>query len=646
MADSVIEKRNQFLAEVAEIDSEIMKLKDLMLEKMQKAVDLELQSLGDVSQMTQKFLEAFQYSMEDKTVIETEKIVKIEVKEKEVFKAKRSINQEEFNKLLLVHQNKQRQGVYEILDLSNCLFEEITFTGEFKDVLFKKCDFMRCNFDNVQMENVSFSKSDFIDGKMLSSDFNNCNFYNAGINFSFFSNSMFKNCSFETTAFASGTVEKNSFYKCTFLEASIHATKFNDNLIQDCEGMESIDLSNNNAEYQKEFKINPFSHNNVRHEFVIANADFINQDFKIILRTYQNEEKVFESDFNINYDMETHKLSDSVLSDAGMDEVRDAWSFQKPEIEKQLQKLEFENKAIITNPKIMVRKSDALRFQDNTIYDLKDFSDKLMSDIKSNGSQNIEYILVFDYDKQHYQYKGIYESDFEKVGFIEHLKGSVFFNNAQIKYLENYINTPKMKYQQISADSKQDLTKQNVINQYRGYAYIKGNGEKQRPLMITGGSREEILIKLQNMNQERPEDNQLLICYMKMFNKETGKFEAEGKYDIKTGLDISPIYLELPHTRNREKWNNTVATLKEHGAKYNPELKKFYITKQQDLNFFADYIPKDMYASLKSSEAHTAMKSQSDNKDSIINKLNENKGKMSSEPLPQNEQKNIDTPVL
>ena len=53
-----------------------------------------------------------------------------------------------------------------------------------------------------------------------------------------------------------------------------------------------------------------------------------------------------------------------------------------------------------------------------------------------------------------------------------------------------------------------------------------------------------------------------------------------------------------------------------------------------------------MYASLKSPEAHTATKSHSDYKDSIMDKLNENKGKMSSEPLPKSEQKNIDIPVL
>lgn len=125
---------------------------------------------------------------------------------------------------------------------------------------------------------------------------------------------------------------------------------------------------------------------------------------------------------------------------------------------------------------------------------------------------------------------------------------------------------------------------------YRAYAYMKGTGSDQNPKPIYGDSPAGIIAIFQKWNQARTKAMKLQICYIQKLNADTNKFESAVKYDIESGRDITPIYLNLPHM-GKDAFKQLVAQIKADGARYNTAKKAFYITRQDDLNKFAEYLP-------------------------------------------------------
>lgn len=140
---------------------------------------------------------------------------------------------------------------------------------------------------------------------------------------------------------------------------------------------------------------------------------------------------------------------------------------------------------------------------------------------------------------------------------------------------------------QSDLETKEDRNKEQS---YQGSAYLKGNGGKQKPTVLYGNSPEAIISVLQGWNKARTEDMQFTNCYIRKLNTETNNYDNPARYEVATGKDITPIYLSIPYM-SKDKFTKTVAELKANGAKYNPVKKAFYITKQDDLNKFANYIP-------------------------------------------------------
>ena len=78
--------------------------------------------------------------------------------------------------------------------------------------------------------------------------------------------------------------------------------------------------------------------------------------------------------------------------------------------------------------------------------------------------------------------------------------------------------------------------------------------------------------------------------YVREKNAATGQLGEASRYETATGRDTTPVYLSLPHM-SRENFAKTTRYLKENGAKFNTAKKMWYVTRDQDMGRFKQFLP-------------------------------------------------------
>lgn len=251
-----------------------------------------------------------------------------------------------------------------------------------------------------------------------------------------------------------------------------------------------------------------------------------------------------------------------------------------------------------------------------------------------------------------------YDLRADKGSLMKKLEDSRRFNKAEIKYLTDYIagelhpeaitamtdkekapaqedaaaavrpepsgNIPEGQRSDPpqSAAPKEEKTQKRQQNtvpaKYVALVYVQGKSDQK--IRVTGSSPEKIIALCEKWNTERKADDQLGTAYMKQYNPETKAYDNIGKYKIKAGVELTPIYLELPPL-GKQEFAKLISDFKSKGVKFNPELKQWYVTQAYDLSLFADYLP-------KSPEAQIGAKTREDGKNSVLGNLDRNKANL------------------
>lgn len=168
-------------------------------------------------------------------------------------------------------------------------------------------------------------------------------------------------------------------------------------------------------------------------------------------------------------------------------------------------------------------------------------------------------------------------------------KNNIFYGNFNHQTVDKLAEKIEFTYKRIMQENKERAENggKNQQAPYQARVYLKQKTDT--PTFLFGNSPENIIAQLQEENKGLAEGMQFYSAYISKLDPETNRYENPAKYEVASGKDITPIYLNLPHME-REEFKKVAEQLRADGAKYNFVKKAFYTTKD-NLNPFAAYLP-------------------------------------------------------
>ena len=149
---------------------------------------------------------------------------------------------------------------------------------------------------------------------------------------------------------------------------------------------------------------------------------------------------------------------------------------------------------------------------------------------------------------------------------------------------------PPGREQEAAAPDSRKGTKpqEKAVEEKRYYSYMyNADGGMER---FAGNSMGEVAGHWRGKASGRGKNDTAAYFYVREKNAATGQLGEASRYETATGRDTTPVYLSLPHM-SRENFAKTTQYLKENGAKFNTAKKMWYVTRDQDMGRFKQFLP-------------------------------------------------------
>lgn len=159
-------------------------------------------------------------------------------------------------------------------------------------------------------------------------------------------------------------------------------------------------------------------------------------------------------------------------------------------------------------------------------------------------------------------------------------------------YMEQEPGYPGRGQEAAAPDSRKGAKPQEkAVEEKRYYSYMyNADGGMER---FAGNSMGEVAGHWRGKASGasgRGKNDTAAYFYVREKNAATGQLGEASRYETATGRDTTPVYLSLPHM-SRENFAKTTQYLKENGAKFNTAKKMWYVTRDQDMGRFKQFLP-------------------------------------------------------
>lgn len=594
--------RLEFISGVFQKESAILRMHEEQIAILQSLVTLELKMGNELTQETLATLDAFHCEVINGKVRE---LREWEMKEQESVSQENQDIQEEKEERsntinidgkeyriisgteldqMLAEQMQKPEHEREVLDLSNCYIENYIFKGDLKNISFDNAHLKSCEFRMTKSDHVSFENTTLNDCDLRRADFAHCSFKKASFDHTDLTYGLIDECSFEEAVFNSVSMESCNFYRTSFHNAHMNHLNFhtsinnvffrckNDTVVFEAPGASAEEHKEYTEKLKALFDNEGYSYDTELVEDPESDSfkqSMANGEVQFIVKISEGDDKRGVETLHCTAKVNPETLEILDVDSSAFDQ-KTAKMF-----------------AAEAREKLFLQTRIYLRIPRMTRDEFKETTGRM----KANGAR-------FDAAKKQWY---IMPDNKKKDFFRSYMNIKQPAQRHSVQYQNTVQNVSfgetDRKEAALETATRQDKSGMKEEASYRAYAYMKGNDQKPKPLY--GKNPEEILSKLQQQNKNRAEDMKLRTCYIQKLNTDIGKFENIGKYDVMSGKDITPIYLKIPHVSDRNIFNNLVASLKAKGARYNQVKKAFYITKQDDVSQFAEYLPADILSENK-----------------------------------------------